>query len=116
MLVEARWPSAAPGQMLERGCWAPADSTGPGWVRDGALAATGADVRGATAWLSVAHQFYAWARQVSDHQPGAPLFRYAADLQGLASWEERAEWPQASGEQAPRYLLTGALPAPRPCR
>jgi len=108
-LPEARWPHASSDQMLERDRWAAADSTGHGWVEDEALAATGVDAHGATAWLSVAHQFYAWSRRVNEHQPGAPLFRYTADLRGLAAWERRAEWPQPTGDQAPRYVLVGSL-------
>ena len=109
MRPEARWPSASADQMLDRDRWASATDTGHGWITDPALADARFDATGAVAWLSVAHQFYAWSRPVTEHSPGEETFRYPTDLHGLAAWEEREDWPQPIGEEAPRYVLIGKL-------
>ncbi|MFP4026826.1 MAG: right-handed parallel beta-helix repeat-containing protein [Candidatus Brocadiia bacterium] len=109
MMAEARWPGPGANRLVDREHWAAAEKTGHGWVTDPELAEMGIDATGAVAWLSVAHQFYAWSRRVTRHEAGDATFRYDANLQGLAAWEQRDEWPQPEGENAPRYCLFGKL-------
>ena len=86
-LVEARWPnlpkdSKGDWDFFSPHLWATVDSVGNryGTIKDKDLAATGWDVTGARAILSVCHQFFTWTRKVEQHTAGSDSFSYPKDL------------------------------------
>jgi len=86
-LMEARWPNLPKDNkgnwdFFSPDLWATVDTVGNhyGIIKDKDLAATGWDVTGARAILSVCHQFFTWTRKVEQHGAGSDSFAYPKDL------------------------------------
>ncbi|HUT34360.1 MAG TPA: right-handed parallel beta-helix repeat-containing protein [Planctomycetota bacterium] len=107
MMIEARWPNARFGQMLDRGVWAKAGrGSRYGKMVDPALAKTGLDWTGALATLNVAHQFFTWSRPVRQHAKGSDTFEYDKDFPGITSYADKTTpW------EDDLYYLSGKLGA-----
>ncbi len=90
MMIEARWPNARFGDLLNRDTWA---KTGVGSrygrIVDPTLGATGIDWTGAVATLNVAHQFFSWTRTVVTHEAGGDSFTYEKDLPGITHFADK---------------------------
>ncbi len=107
MMIEARWPNARFGQMLDRRVWRPTGKGSRyGKVVDPALAKTGIDWTGALATLNAAHQFFTWTRIVRSHKPGSDTFTYDKTFPGITHYANKTRpWEDDF------YFLSGKLEA-----
>ena len=90
-MLEARWPNVpldtnGNWNFFSSNVWATVDTNGNsyGTVSDAHLAATGWNITGWRAVLSVSHQYYTWTRIVTNHTAGSAIFNYPQDLSGVS--------------------------------
>ena len=115
MMVEARWPNLdfAPPRRLEdqvldrAAAWRPTGAgTVYGEIHDSGLADFDFSWNGGLATLNVAHQFFTWTREVSNHTVHGSSFSYPKDLPGLAEWSSgKHNWANN------QFFLSGKLGA-----